>query len=1220
MNRRLFCILILALCISPYVRVNLPETKAANGYPVHNVNTGLNYESIEAAINAQETLDGQTITVDAGTYDENLIINKALTIEGASSNSTIINSHSASPAVTIEANDVTLTKFTLGNVNQFGFMLNPLGVVFSESNDSTVTYCSCSILLNSSYGDKVDHCSGGTVYLYCSNNNLVSYCSDGIQLINSSYNLIYGNNIQSGAIEVTYQTDSYGYSKDTGCGQNTIANNILTGGGISLGGPYGQVFSDNNTVVNNTLVGGGISILGFNDTIMKNRVSRTDVGISVNLQFPFVEGNNVISENEIVNTTSGLLIRSSNNTVENNLVESNELGVRIDYSNVVLNNTISNNVYGLYLTSENNLLRDNQILGNNWSLVTGETGDNDIDTSNTINGAPIYYMVNQNGIEIDPSAFPKIGYLGLVNCSNVNIRSLKLTTRNGEGIKLIQCTNCSIEQTTIQNDCVALLIQSNSTTVKQNTIELNYQGIRLGGYFNKVEDNTIFNNSIRLAPYRLPNNWTGYFTPFEDWIYQDYLVQYSGGLLMQNSSNSTIIGNNVTDNENGILMSMSSFNTFRNNGMVDNSENFGVDPYSMLYPPAWALLPSHPDEISPYLINDVDKSNTINGKPVYWGISRHDEKVPTDAGYVVLVNSTRMIVQDLQIRNNAQDMLLVCVNDTIISNNTLTNSGCGVMIEPSDIQGSFNDSLSYNNVTANGGGFLVRSTNCTLSYNLIDKNIVGIFTYGGSYNLIIGNTITNSALPKTEDWILGYSPPYYGGLLLQYSNPVGIFLFISPNNTVCYNLVQNNTVGIETLYLTAGNNRIFHNNFINNTQQTSLYSVNVWDDGYPSGGNYWSNYNGTDIFNGPYQNQTGSDAIGDINFQAISETLQMRGLPPDMIQRLMNQYDSYPLMAPISHFDIGTWNGTSCAIDVVSSAVVTNFRFDPNATRPLISFNVTGDTAAEQFSRVTIPNAVVQGLWNGNYTVLIDGVFWSFTSYNDNASTYVYVNYTSYKHQIMILPIVSAQYVTVGVKKGDSIKYAVAYPNTEPSAGSTVWTKIEILNVTGTNVTVLIVYHSKEGSETNETRTIKVGNSTYPYVIPSDSQVGDTVYVDSAAVVITGEGKGVYAGVSRTVLTATARVAGDEWIYYCWDKQTGIMLGENRTGQYAMTAVETNMWSSNGGFLGLDWWVWAIILGETAMFVGALSFDRRRERTRKVKLKAETPSLQPKYDCETRNQ
>jgi len=71
---------------------------------------------------------------------------------------------------------------------------------------------------------------------------------------------------------------------------------------------------------------------------------------------------------------------------------------------------------------------------------------------------------------------------------------------------------------------------------------------------------------------------------------------------------------------------------------------------------------------------------------------------------------------------------------------------------------------------------------------------------------------------------------------------------------------------------------------------------NFWDNGYPSGGNYWSDYNGTDLFSGPYQNETGSDGIGDTPY-GIDE----------------NNQDRYPLMKPYpwGPHDVGVTSTTT---------------------------------------------------------------------------------------------------------------------------------------------------------------------------------------------------------------------------------------------------------------------------------------------------------------------
>ena len=111
----------------------------------------------------------------------------------------------------------------------------------------------------------------------------------------------------------------------------------------------------------------------------------------------------------------------------------------------------------------------------------------------------------------------------------------------------------------------------------------------------------------------------------------------------------------------------------------------------------------------------------------------------------------------------------------------------------------------------------------------------------------------------------------------------------SSNNLLTGNTVQSNYGGIRLLRCT---NVAYHNNFVNNTAQVStLDSVNVWDDGYPSGGNYWSDYTGVDvdgdgIGNTPYVvdagNQDNSPLMtpypyhsGDINLDGIVSQLDL---------------------------------------------------------------------------------------------------------------------------------------------------------------------------------------------------------------------------------------------------------------------------------------------------------------------------------------------------------
>lgn len=186
---------------------------------------------------------------------------------------------------------------------------------------------------------------------------------------------------------------------------------------------------------------------------------------------------------------------------------------------------------------------------------------------------------------------------------------------------------------------------------------------------------------------------------------------------------------------------------------------------------------------------------------------------------------------------------------------------------------------------AAGGGNAIWEngyTGATISNNIITN------TNGDGIRILNshGNTITGNMISNCPDTALGFNWAYDNtiqGNRIE-NNYIGIGGGFEPcySNIFFDNTIANNAIGIQ---IDFSKSMFYHNNIINNGIQVSIYTSTfsiAWDNGYPSGGNYWSSYTGVDNYRGATQTQKGHDGIGDT---------------PYVVNAL--NVDHYPLMKPL---------------------------------------------------------------------------------------------------------------------------------------------------------------------------------------------------------------------------------------------------------------------------------------------------------------------------------
>lgn len=286
----------------------------------------------------------------------------------------------------------------------------------------------------------------------------------------------------------------------------------------------------------------------------------------------------------------------------------------------------------------------------------------------------------------------------------------------------------------------------------------------------------------------------------------------------------------------------------------------------------------------------------------------------------------------------------------VVDRNNTVIDGAGYAVQGSG-SGYGIDLTSKNNVTIRNtqvksfysGVNIQSSSNVTIVGNNITGNMDhGIRVDSSNQSDIVRNHVSLTRGAEGDGiWLRNSRYNSVDANIISSNGDDGIQLgWVSVFNDITENYVTNSTNdGIWVADSCIGN-RIFHNNFVGNHPSGVCIRTypNIWDDGYPSGGNYWSDFPGTDHFSGPYQNLTGSDGISDTP-HVIN------------IDNSLNNTDHYPLMSPWLPHDVAVTNalpfktivGQGCSIRInVTVANLGNFTETFNVSTGVIPVRNVG--------------------------------------------------------------------------------------------------------------------------------------------------------------------------------------------------------------------------------------------------------------------------------------
>jgi len=748
--------------------------------------------------------DGDTVFVYNGTYYENVVVNKTINLIGEDKNGTIIDGNNKKSVIEINADKSSIKDFTIvhgkygdGGIEIYSHYNKILSCNFHSNNGESIylEHATNTILLNCNIS--ANQYGIRTKY---STNTIISNCT----ILSTNYGLSDQSSSNTTVFNCTFSNNMYGFSGHFS--SNTIISDCTfdsnNWGGVVL------YRCSNNYFIRNNFINDGIKIEGVDLASYLHQIQNNTVNGKPLLYYK--NENNIVLDG--VEAGEIILANCSNFDIKNMNISNSDIAIEMAYST---NNTIYNcHISGNFPTGVISYYSSNNIISNS-------------NVSNSLQGIMIQYSSKKHLVY--HCRIYSNSYCGIMvdYSSNYNVISNCQIFNNHVGLRYYysSCNN-SVFNCTISNNEVGITLHSCNN--------------------NSIYHNNIISNKIQATD-KCKNIWdNGYPSGGNYW---DDFDEPSEGAYDNNSD-----------------------------GIVDSpyyiSGGSNQDKYPLINP--WNSTPPIPPSI--VYVDDDFNSSTSGWQYDHFNKIQDGIRAVTMKGKVCVFNGTyyENVVIDKSITLIGKDS-----NQTIIDGK---KSGEVIYINADQVN------ISHFSIK-NGSGMGVSMELCShcklYNCNIYDNTVgikAGFYGPGAShYHSIYGCNIFNNSkegiyLEPYSDYceIRGcriYNNNWQGIKLWRstanitdctiFSNSCGVDLLCTDNSIISNNKIFNNCNG---LILDSSNNNLIYNNYLNNTNNAYDDGSNIWNISRTSGtnviggpylgGNYWSDYDGTD---------TDSDGLGDTN-------------------------------------------------------------------------------------------------------------------------------------------------------------------------------------------------------------------------------------------------------------------------------------------------------------------------------------------------------------------